>query len=251
MSRWRAASASVIGTAHLKQQEPCQDASRCKLLDNGTLICAVADGAGSASRADAGARIAVEQFVRWACTIADPGVIERSQITDFLHSLAAGLAAEAKDSGAAIGDYAATLLGLIAAPDATICLQIGDGAIVIPGGEAGTYQVAFWPQHPGEFANVTNFVTQENAADVIELRIVPPVAEFAMFSDGLERLILNEATRSVHAPALRPIFDWFRSPEAEDTIERSRALETYLESEHINRRTSDDKSLVVAVLRQD
>ena len=73
--------------------------------------------------------------------------------------------------------------------------------------------------------------------------------EFAIFSDGLERLILHEATQRVHAPALRPIFDWLRTNEADG--QGTQALTAYLQSDHINTRTDDDKSLVVAVLVQD
>jgi hypothetical protein len=248
MSRWRIAWASVIGTAHVKQQSPCQDFSLCLAVGD-RLICAVADGAGSASRADAGARITATYFVQFFKDLADLAAVERADIADFFSSLQAQLAKEAGESGAVIDDYACTLLGIVTTPDATVCVQIGDGAIVIPRRDPGTYDWAFWPQH-GEYANTTNFVTQENAADVVEFRLVPPVTEFAMFSDGLERLILNHATRSVHAPALQPIFDWFRSPGAEDVDERSRALKAYLDSSHINARTDDDKSLVVAV-RQD
>ena len=63
MSQWRVASASVIGTRHLKQQTPCQDYSLCSTTED-RLICAVSDGAGTASHADVGARIAATYFVQ-------------------------------------------------------------------------------------------------------------------------------------------------------------------------------------------
>jgi hypothetical protein len=248
MSRWRVASASVIGTSHLKRQAPCQDYSLCSTTED-RLICAISDGAGTASHADTGARITATYFVQ-AFSEVDLAVIDREHITDFLGSLQTLLVKEASGSGAIIDDYACTLLGVVVSPTHTLYFQIGDGAIVIPASDPDAYDWVFWPQH-GEYANTTNFVTQANAPDVCKLRVGPPISEFALFSDGLERLILNEATRSVHAPALRPIFDWFRSPEAVDAAERSRALETYLDSDHINARTDDDKSLVVAVLAQD
>ena len=248
MSQWRVASASVIGTSHVKQQTLCQDYSQCSTTE-GRVICAVSDGAGTASHADAGARIAAPYFVQ-AFSDADPAAIDREHMTGFLGSLQALLLKEASERGAVIDDYACTLLGVVASPTHTLYFQIGDGAIVIPASDPEAYDPVFWPQH-GEYANTTNFVTQANASDVCELRVGPAISEFAMFSDGLERLILNEFTRSVHAPALRPIFDWFRTTEAADAAERSRALTAYLGSDHINARTDDDKSLVVAVLAQD
>ena len=247
MSNWRVASASVTGTAHLKHETPCQDFSLCSITRNG-LICAVSDGAGTASHADAGARIAVTHFVRSLSDVTELAAIDRDRIAGFLGSLEKVLTREASENGATIGDYACTLLGVIASPTQTVCLQIGDGAIVIPAGDPGAYDWVFWPQH-GEYANTTNFVTQPNARDVFELRVGPAINEFALFSDGLERLILNDLTRRVHAPALLPIFEWLRTKEADG--KGTQALTTYLESDHINQRTDDDKSLVMAVLMRD
>jgi hypothetical protein len=249
MGQWRATAASAIGTSHVKRQEPCQDVSLCAVSGE-RLICAVSDGAGSAAHAEIGAQLAAIQFAAWARTITDPGTIDRDQVTHFLDSLRTVLAAEAQATGAVIADYACTLLGVVATPHCMVCCQIGDGAIVASGAEVGTYEVTFWPQH-GEYANTTNFVTQANAAAVCEVRVWPPVTAFALFSDGLERLILNEAARTVHAPALAPVFDWFRSPEAADAATRSHAVTSWLDSDRINARTDDDKSLVVAVLTED
>jgi len=247
MNNWRTAWASVIGTAHLKHGAPCQDFSLCSVAGN-TLICAVSDGAGTASRADVGARLAVTHFVQSFSAVTDFAAIDHDHMARFLSSLEKVLSVEASENGALIGDYACTLLGVIASPSHTVCLQIGDGAIVIPTRDPRTYGWVFWPQH-GEYANTTNFVTQANAREVFELRVEPAVREFAMFSDGLERLILNDVTRRVHTPALLPIFEWLRTKEAEGR--GTEALIAYLESDHINQRTDDDKSLVMAVLIQD
>jgi hypothetical protein len=247
MSNWRTAFASVIGTGHLKHQIPCQDFSLCSMTGD-TLVCAVSDGAGTASYSDVGARIAVTHFVQSFGGIADLAAVDRDHMARFVGSLVELLVKEASENHTAICDYACTLLGVIASLTHTVYFQIGDGAIVIPASSPGAYDWVFWPQH-GEYANTTNFVTQANAQDVFELRVEPAVSEFVIFSDGLERLILHEATRRVHAPALRPIFDWFRTAEAGS--EGMQALTAYLESDHINRRTDDDKSLVVAVMAQD
>ena len=247
MSTWRTASASVIGTSHLKHQAPCQDFSLCS-LNKDMLICAVSDGAGKASHSDVGAQIAVTHFIQSFRDIADLAAIDRDHMVRFLGSLVELLGKEASRDQAAVSDYACTLLGVIASPSHIAYFQIGDGAIVIPSGEPGAYDWVFWPQH-GEYANSTNFVTDANVHEVFQLRVEPVVNEFAIFSDGLERLVLHEATRRVHAPAQRPIFDWFRTAEADR--EATQALTAYLQSDHINKRTGVDKSLVVAVLVQD
>jgi hypothetical protein len=74
------------------------------------------------------------------------------------------------------------------------------------------------------------------------------INKIAIFSDGIEYLILDEIRRRVHAPALRPIFDWLRTARAG---EGSRALDTYLGSNHINSRTDDDKTLLMAIRAAD
>jgi hypothetical protein len=205
-NHWRATAVSATGTSHFRSGEACQDASRCELRGD-TLLCAVSDGAGSAKHAAVGARITTGQFVEWARPISDPARIDRDQVATFLQSLGATLATEAQNNDAAISDYACTLLGVIATPGCMVAVQLGDGAIVIPtipaitdSSAPSSYMAVFWPQH-GEFANTTNFVTQANAADIVEVSVLPPVDAFALFSDGLERLILHAATRTVHAPA--------------------------------------------------
>src|SRR5438093_57688 len=60
---WRVAAASVCGTSHAKTGKPCQDTYRWAVLPEGTLVAAVADGAGSAAHAEVGAALATETAV--------------------------------------------------------------------------------------------------------------------------------------------------------------------------------------------
>ena len=57
---WRVVAASAAGSAHLARGLPCQDAWAWRCLPTGPLLAAVADGAGSAARAELGAALAVE-----------------------------------------------------------------------------------------------------------------------------------------------------------------------------------------------
>ena len=54
---------------------------------------------------------------------------------------------------------------------------------------------------------------------------------------------MNTVERSVHAPALRPIFNWLRTVDDDGCP----VMDAYLASDQINSRTDDDKSLLVAV----
>src|SRR4051812_48827917 len=54
---WRYSAAKATGTSHNKLGTPCQDRFACKITESGYMLIAVADGAGSASKADVGAEL--------------------------------------------------------------------------------------------------------------------------------------------------------------------------------------------------
>jgi hypothetical protein len=87
----------------------------------------------------------------------------------------------------------------------------------------------------------------EDAPAIIQIeRREGAVHELAMFSDGLERLVLDMTARTVHAPALRPIFGWLAATEPTPGGAPSDVVAAYLNSANVNRRTDDDKTLVMA-----
>lgn len=240
---WRAAYASVVGTSHSRTSLPCQDASGCRVLGP-VLVAAVADGAGSVPLAAEGAQLTVARFL---AEIGDAAVVDPA--LDFLtlgyaRDWLAKLRMTLMGLGASpLEDYACTLLGAVIGDGVAVFMQIGDGAIVTSEGAALDW--VFWPQN-GEFANSTCFVTQDDAADILMFsRREQGVQEVALFSDGIERLVIDLAARKVHEPALRPILDWLAGSDALPDAP-SPALLAYLGSAHVTRRTDDDMTLVVA-----
>ena len=233
----------------------CQDAGRCDVLAaaDGTevLVASVSDGAGSAARSEHGARLAVESFQRvfGEAAQADPdlGFLEVGRARLWLADLQAEIARLADAEGCAPADYACTFLGAVLSATAAVFIQIGDGAIVVGDTADGFNGHAwiFWPQH-GEFANSTFFVTMENAAELLQFEKRAAVHELAMFSDGLERLILDMRARTVHSPSLRPVLAWLAGTEPCRDGAPCSVLTAYLGSANVNRRTDDDKTLVMA-----
>ena len=141
------------------------------------------------------------------------------------------------------------------ATDAALYLQIGDGAIMVALDRTGEDlpQAVFWPQH-GEFANSTFFLTMENAAEIIqtERRTAPPAGDqdLALFTDGLERLDPGHDRPNRPRPGAHPRSSagWLRPPPAVSANGApSPILATYLNSANVNRRTDDDKTLIVAM----
>lgn len=250
---WRTAFGSSIGTSHQKNGTPCQDTGGCRVVRaaNGTevLVAAVSDGAGTAKRSDIGSALVVESFLeRFAgagASSPDLKAIDRDFVDEWFDDVRDAIGALAAQDGAEPNDYACTLLGAVVGPNAAAYIQIGDGAIVVSTAEASGYSWIFWPQH-GEYANSTYFITQDGAERVLQFDVQPAMDEIALFSDGIERLVLDMAARTVHGPAFRPIFEWLAGTEPDHSGAPSPGLVAYLGSDHVNRRTDDDKTLVMA-----
>ncbi|MFN0108201.1 MAG: PP2C family serine/threonine-protein phosphatase [Blastocatellia bacterium] len=251
---WKYGFASVAGTSHLKTALPCQDASRVEItLDQSgheVLIAAVSDGAGSAAQAQLGSVMATEFFIAKVKTHFDGGGSLEQLASGFIENwiaafqqTAAGWAGE----GATIQEFACTLLAAVIGDEQAIYFHLGDGAIVEIENEL--YRCASWPQQ-GEYANTTHFLTDADAASkiVVELKNYQ-VDEVALFTDGLQNLVLDYRNQSAHSPFFAPLFGWLRPRPNGFSQELSDSLAGYLNSEKFNARTDDDKTLLLASRR--
>jgi hypothetical protein len=250
--------ASAVGTSHIASGLPCQDSHFHLTLNDAAghpvTILVVSDGAGSASEAAIGSTLASETFAKLvAGYISSGGLVDnisRDLVSRWLAGVVYRLSLKSWDEDKDTRDYACTLLAVICGERATVFLQIGDGAIVISDGWTTAWRHVFWPQH-GEFANTTNFITSEDALEVMEFhKTTEPLAELALFTDGLENLVLHKANRTVHAPFFDSMFPSVRGSRAiGEDAELSRALAQYLSTPKINERTNDDKTLILATRR--
>jgi hypothetical protein len=243
---WRAYGASVRGSGHARLGLPCQDAHGWRPLAGG-IACAVADGLGSAARADEGARRAVAAALGALVAnlpqdgaAADPAATEGGIRAAFAAARAA-LAEAATD--APLRDYATTLL-LAAATDAwTAVGQIGDGAVVGRWRD-GRLETLSEPQR-GEYANEVLPLTADDALDRLRIQVWrTPVEALALFSDGLQALALDLAGGTpferFFAPFLGALADPF------DSTATGERLAAFLDTPRVCARTDDDKTLLVA-----
>ncbi len=250
--------ASSIGTSHIASDQPCQDSHFHIDLEDSTgrpvTVLVASDGAGSASLADVGATLACQTFAKLVAAYLEAGgsveKIRRPLAARWIAGVFYRLAMRAKADGFECQDYACTLLAAIASEQATAFIQVGDGAMVVPRGAADGWSYVFWPQH-GEFANTTNFVTSDNVFEALDFELsTQPVEEIAIFTDGLENLVLSQAERAVHAPFFDSIFQSVRRSAATGLdAALSYDLEKYLSTARIVERTSDDKTLILASRR--
>lgn len=282
-SGWRALHASVAGSAHVEAGHPCADASAVRVVarrGRGALLVAVAaDGAGSAPLGHMGARLAcrsiLDQAGEWALgsagerpagepararhrlgrgrprsrgrAAARPRPLadfSRRDIAAFVERARARLLAAARRGGRAARDFSCTLLAALVDEEGAVFFQIGDGAIVCAGRD-GRYRPALWPQN-GEYANCTFFLTDDDAGSRVQAARVPEVHELALLTDGLQGLALRLASREAHAPFFAPMFERLRHESAARPRRLTGELRRFLDSPAVNKRTDDDKTLVLA-----
>lgn len=243
---WQAFGASVQGTSHIRAGLPCQDACGWRTIPNG-VICAVADGLGSAIKADSGAREAVAVVLRYLTTAnsainQDATIATAKQILrDAFHASREALMLTAGINP--VRDYATTLSVAWICESWTVVGQIGDGAIVGRWAD-GQLATLSMPQR-GEFANQTNPLTAPDALTHLDIGGWDcPVDKLALLTDGLQGLALNFLTGNPHPPFFAPFFDAVRTPIDSDVL--SADLSSFLHSQRICERTDDDKTLLVA-----
>jgi hypothetical protein len=242
---WRLLGASARGTSHLESGLPCQDAHRETVLPDGTLVIAVADGAGSAGRADEGAKCAVAASVSHltgrlqdaaprdpvACAALLDGALQAARSA--LQTLAAG---------GPVDELACTLLLAVVTQQWLAVLQVGDGAVVYHDTSG-----AFLPasQGGGEgYVNETTFVTSPSSVSEAHKTVRPAadVRGIAVMSDGIQLLAVHHATHAPHEPFFRALFEF-----AAQSASTAAELAQFLASPRVCERTDDDKTLVIAV----
>lgn len=248
---WKLVYGSVQGTSHVESGKPCQDYCAGS-AENGLLVAACSDGAGSAELSHFGSRAAVLRFMEEASHPA--GVPDREALEGWIASARESVLAEAEAKGVPPRQLACTFLAAIVGEDWAAFVQIGDGVIVFDGsaGDDGTpdprpvagYDLAFWPDN-GEYANTTRFLTQADFRDHLRIEIVPRrICELAVMTDGLQMLALDFAGSKVHDRFFAPLFRTVRAGPDEQALTAS--LLAFMDSRRVNERTDDDKTLLLA-----
>jgi hypothetical protein len=257
-SEWKYAFSSVIGTSHVKSGKPCQDSSICDVIqqDNGipALVAVVSDGAGSAKYSDIGSSLACSLFINEIETFFAKGNkvenLSKKWSLHWLEKFQAQISTKAKEASCSSREFSCTLLVAVITDDAAAFIQIGDGAIIIANeSEPDIYNWVFWPMN-GEYENTTFFATEKQASERLEFDLhIGRIYELAIISDGLQRLALHYQTQSVHNPFFLTFFFALRELNKGTSKKYTKALSDFLNSNQVNERTDDDKSLILATRR--
>jgi Protein phosphatase 2C len=255
MTHWTWACASQVGTSHLRTGQRLQDAHSCfSIRSQGRewFVGVVSDGAGSARFGGEGAALvcrtiglASRRHFNQFASLPAAAEIEYwvDEVRDRIYRAASARSLEPKD-------FAATLICTISDGVHSVFAHIGDGCVVTRTRGSGEWTAPSWPDH-GEYASTTTFVTDQPAAKVRVSVCDDPVDVIALFSDGIERMVLDMAARK---PAER-FFSVIAAPVLTSAVlsgkdaRLSEQLRSYLDSEQVCSRTDDDKTLVIAAIR--
>lgn len=243
---WKAVGASVAGTSHDISGTPCQDASRYRVLGQ-NLLCALSDGAGSASHSHIGSQVATRTAMLHLSNASRYGRMPDKD--DFLAAADTALSSierYSKKRGIDRKSLACTLLLAVASSERAIFFQLGDGGWIVQNGDS--LLPVTWPLR-GEYANETTFLTTDGWKRKVQIEEFPlRINGLAGFTDGLQMLALHYATRSVHSPFFEPLLKVLES--TSDVKKLREPLRGFLSTKSINERTDDDKSLIVAIKQE-
>jgi len=251
LNYWRVVGASVCGTSHEKTGQSCQDAHYWKLLPNGVLVAAVADGAGSAILGERGATVASQAAVEILSSHLTAERLPESDenwtalLIDAIKAAQKTIEAEAVTQEVSPRDLATTLILVVACPDLISVAQVGDGAAVVSDCEDNL--IALTIPQSGEYINETTFLTSQDAIEAAQINIQHgPMSHLAVFSDGLQMLSLKMPHGRPHTPFFSPLFRFVSN--VTDQTEAQEKLTGFLCSPKIRERADDDLTLLLAAL---
>ncbi|MCW5599409.1 MAG: protein phosphatase 2C domain-containing protein [Nitrosomonas sp.] len=249
---WKWILAAHKGTSHEKSGVRLQDALKCFSVEKrkkSIFFGVVSDGAGSASHGGQGASIVCRRFAQAAKKYfsKDHSIPSDSTIDAWIDQARDSIFLAASRRSLTPRDFAATLICVISNGEQTLIAHIGDGCAVILDAKTKEWIAPSWPNH-GEYASTTYFITDESDLKLSITRYQHSISSIAIFSDGLERLALDFSLQKPFAG----FFDGISKPLVQSKqfgkdAALSLALTRYLNSEAINSRTDDDKSLIIAL----
>ena len=260
---WKTITRYATGTSHQEQEIPCQDCGNSHIF-NDVIVGAVADGAGSAKYADIGSKLAVETVLKCFSDINQypekPEKLEqgfsqplsepeaKKLFAKILKQVITELRNQADKENYSINDLACTLLVFVATSHWLTAMQIGDGFIVVRP-QNSEYQMLFHPDK-GEFANETTFITSVNAVNEMQVKVLSGEQEFICAStDGLEKVAIRLHDWKPFPPFFKPLEEYLQ--ETANPGEEDKYVEDFLNSERLNSRTDDDKTLLLCLWQRE
>ena len=255
---WKATYYYAKGTWHKKHNIPCQDYANYHCFDK-VILGAVADGAGSAKYADIGAKLAVDNILEYLKQ-SQQKFSEKSLFNYYSfnekeakqlfydgiqQTVIPALKKKAQEKQCSINEFACTLIAFIATPNWITAMQIGDGFLVLSLNNKKDYQLLLKPDK-GEFVNEIKFVTSKNVLSTLNFKFLSETPKFICAStDGLEKVAILLSNLTPHAPFFDPLKTYLEQTKNPES--NTQYLEQFLNSDRLNSRTNDDKTLLLCL----
>lgn len=244
---WIVGGGVATGTMHVATGIKCQDA--CAYLAQGdTLFACIADGAGTAPLSHMGSTFVTQEFLQLCSRQFLYKMYVQKEARNWLNeaikALHYGLLREAHTLAVPISHLATTFTACIATPSYIVAAQIGDGFLV--GGGHASFNLLLWEEHK-EFINETHFLTDKS----YKARILSTSAYdfLALGTDGVSSVAIDPYQKIAHEGFFSPFQEYLSTQPFEDELEGE--LKKFLNSERLNKKTEDDKTLLVALYKED
>lgn len=250
--KWTWAGSKRIGTSHVRSGVGCDDFGACVEVmgpADDALIAVVSDGAGSAKYSSIGARIVsrvctanAAQHLRSGKPLLD---ISTDVIKDWLDEVRDRISSIAQSRGAVRRDFASTVVGAVVGEASAVFFHVGDGAAVYRQTKKDEWVVASWPAQ-GQFASTTYFVTDDPEPCCRLTALDHRVSDFSIFTDGLERLVLDFTKQEAFSPFFERMIAPLSGRDPGRSRYLSRQLDAFLDGKAVCEKTDDDKTLLLA-----
>lgn len=231
---------AATGQAHRAVGRGCDD-SYGWYRGTKVMCLAVADGAGSRSRAAIGSAMAIRAVLDWVQELEENQSFNRVDKVDGVLRARENLSAMALQGGHSVHDFATTLAYAVATPRELFVIQVGD-AISVTRSQDGTIATASQPTR-SEYSNETQFITGQDFYREMKGASFEPasVRAIALATDGLRfELLKDMAAWTAYEPFFEDLFGF-----AAAAGNTSDAITRFIDG--MKDQSGDDKTLVVAV----
>ena len=238
---WKTLNYEVIGKSHIKAKKVCQDKT-FTYNQNGAIVSALADGAGSYEYSDIGAIIACKSISKFIGDNFDE-LINISNANEVIYKIVNHVVNDIENKANEMHcekeKLSSTLLCVAIKNDDVMVFHVGDG--LIAGLKNGELKTLTMPDN-GEFANATYFITSPRAFEKARLLKGKTTGfqGFALMSDGSSASLYNKKLQKpANAIAKLIIGLQYTFPQSYiDTVK-------YLMEYEIHERTTDDCSIAL------
>lgn len=246
---------SLTGNGHVKRYKACQDASRIEKLAGGWYLAVIADGVGSASKAEVGANTVVEAIIHY-CKEKFPSYYRKKALLrvlqDAFRYAVKKIEERSKSERVSVEEYDTTLSCVLYNGRNIIYGHSGDGGIIALR-ESGEYVLLTKQQKGNDGISV---IPLWNGETIWDFGIVEgPFCSVLLATDGLYETLfapslLKLQNQRLHIPILESFMNIDKVRRELGTCSEhvgNKVRQLFTQSEELKNVTDDDKTMAVLI----